>query len=439
MITFLNKIEDKLFIWLFKTYWFLISKRYSKNLDKNLKLFFGTMPIINIKYWNNILKRYGYSSKTIVKFNPYSINKKSDFDLYIDDIITFYKKKRIPNRFLLKFPLLFLFDYCLKRFNIFHLSFKGIGVLEKYGIDESKFIKLFGSKIIIIPYGEDFLQYNKLDNYSLRHGLMTHYPKSIIEEEKIEKNVKYWVKSSDIVIASNILEGKYNWDLIPFVNLSINIDQWTPKAVYSDSSGNDKTVVVAHCPNHRSIKGTEFIIQSVNALKNENLKVKLLLIEGVPNDRLIDLLREDVDILIEQLFSGYGLNGLEGLATGLPVISNLPNNSRINMFRRYSYLKECPVISSNPEKLTDDLRVLIKNPDLRKKIGKSSRRYAEKYHSEESALYMFKNIYNKIWYKKDVDLMNLFNPANPDSYNNKSPLVDNPLVFNCIPKECYKK
>lgn len=437
MISLLNKVENILFIYFIKLYWRFVSKRYSKNSRGEIKLFFGTMPIINIKYWSKILSKYNFFSKTVVKINPYSINKKNDFDIYLENILEYYKQKKIPNRFLLKFPLLFLFDYSLKRFNIFHLSFKGFGVLGKYGIDESKYIKLFGSKIIIIPYGEDFLQYNKLDNYSLRHGLMTHYPKSISEEEKIENNVKYWVRNCDVVIASNILEGKYNWDLIPFVNLSLDIKKWQTKTKYSSNNGSNNVVKIAHCPNHRTIKGTEFIIKSIEKLKSENLKVKLFLIEGIPNDQLIDFLREEVDILVEQLFSGYGLNGLEGLATGIPVVSNLPNNSRINMFRRYSYLDECPVISSNPEKLTDDLRVLIKNPDLRKQIGQSGRIYAEKYHSEESAFFMFKNIYDKIWYGKDVDLMNLYNPLNPDSFNNQTSLVKNPLIYNCIPKEYY--
>ena len=41
--------------------------------------------------------------------------------------------------------------------------------------------------------------------------------------------------------------------------------------------------------------------------------------------------------------------------------------------------------------------------------------------------------------KSDVDLMNLFNPLNPESYNNQSPIINHPLVKNKIPKELMKK
>ena len=434
----INKIEDKIFIFLIKKYWKIISSKYSFYLRESPKLFFCTIPIINIKYWSKILSDY-YYSKTVIKFKPYSINNFSDFDYSIEDILKHYKKKYVPNRYLLKYPMLFLFDYSLKRFNIFHLSFKGIGVYEKYGIDEVKFIKLFGSKIVMIPYGADFLQYNKLDNYSLRHGLMSHYPKSIFQEDAIEKIVKYWVAGSDIVIASNILEGKFNWNLIPFVNLSLNLDQWKPKTNYNSNNGLNGTIKIAHCPNHRSIKGTEFIIQAIDKLKSEKLKVELVLFEGVQNKEVLRFLKEEADILIEQLFSGYGLNGLEGMSLGVPVISSLSSNSRNKMYRRFSYLNECPILSSSPEELTNDLRILVKNPELRKNLGENGRLYAEKYHSEKSAMFMFRNIYKKIWHNIDVDLMNMYNPLNPDSYNNQSPLINHPLVENKIPKELMEK
>lgn len=433
MFKFLNKLEDFIFLYLVKKYWEVSSHKYRKYLKKDLRLFFGITPIINIKYWSKILQNLNFYSKTVVETKNFNINKKTDFDLYLSDILDYYKKKYIPKRYISKYYSIFLFDYSIKRFNIFHLTFKGFGIYQKFGIDECQILKLFGSKTIIIPYGADFLQYNKINNYSFRHGLMTHYPQSINSEENINKNVRYWAKNADVIIGSNILEGKYKWDLIPFVNLSLDISNWKTKNNYNNNNGENGVVIIAHCPNHRKIKGTEFIINAINNLKKENLKIELLLFEGVKNDVIIEQFSSNVDILVEQLFAGYGLNGVEGLASGIPVLSNLINNDRNLMYRRFSYLNECPVISTSVEALTNDLRILIKNPKLREKIGKSGRLYVEKYHSEKFAKFMFSSIYDKIFYNKNIDLLNLFNPLNPESYNNSIPLIKHDLINNKLP------
>ena len=125
---------------------------------------------------------------------------------------------------------------------------------------------------------------------------------------------------------------------------------------------------------------------------------------------------------------------MEGMAHGVPVLSNLSDENYTRAFRRYSYLNECPILTSTPESIKEDLRILIKNPALRKDIGIASRKYVEKYHSNKTAQYVFTKVYDKIWYNKEVDLMNMFHPLNPDSYNNQSPKIEHPLIENKIPK-----
>ena len=76
--------------------------------------------------------------------------------------------------------------------------------------------------------------------------------------------------------------------------------------------------------------------------------------------------------------------------------------------------------------------MLVTNPELREELGRSGRRYAEKYHSEETARYMFGAVYEKIWFGKDIDLMNLFHPLKSE-YNHHRALVEHPLVENKLP------
>jgi len=191
-------------------------------------------------------------------------------------------------------------------------------------------------------------------------------------------------------------------------------------------------VKIFHAPNHRGLKGTEFIVEAVNQLVEEGLKVELVLIEKMQNHELLELLRNEADILVDQLLFGYGLNAIEGMALGLPVVTNLENEEYTRAFRRYSYLNECPAVSGTPESILDVLRVLIAKPDLRKQLGLANRKYAEKYHSEKTATFMFSKIYDKIWNNASINLMSLFLPLDRSSYNNQSDKIVHPLFENKI-------
>jgi glycosyltransferase involved in cell wall biosynthesis len=219
--------------------------------------------------------------------------------------------------------------------------------------------------------------------------------------------------------------------------ITIDTTLWRARRFYSPADGINDTVKILHTPNYRWFKGTEFLLRTVEELKADGLKIELLLIEKKPNDVIRCLMYEQADILAEQFIAtGYGLNGIEGMASGLPVMANLENEAYMRLFRRYSYLTECPVLSTTPETLKQNLRLLITNPQLREELGLAGRQYVEKYHSEETAHYMFGSIYDKIWYGKDIDLMNLFHPLLSE-YNRRQPLVRHPLIENKLPAGRY--
>jgi hypothetical protein len=114
------------------------------------------------------------------------------------------------------------------------------------------------------------------------------------------------------------------------------------------------------------------------------------------------------------------------------VMSNLEHEAYTRVFRRYAFLNECPILSTTPENLTQNLRVLVKNPKLREELGRAGRKYVEKYHSYEMAQYLFGSIYEKIIRGRDVDLMNLFHPLTSE-FNRRKPLVQHPLIENRLP------
>jgi hypothetical protein len=122
------------------------------------------------------------------------------------------------------------------------------------------------------------------------------------------------------------------------------------------------------------------------------------------------------------------------MASGLPILVNLESEPHSRPFRRYSYLDECPALSTSPETITANLRRLVTDPQLRETLGRAGREYVEKYHSFSTAQYMFGAIYRKILDGDDVDLMRLFHPL-MSAYVTGTPRIVHPLTENRLPPD----
>ncbi|MBT3667494.1 MAG: hypothetical protein HN548_08445 [Opitutae bacterium] len=151
----------------------------------------------------------------------------------------------------------------------------------------------------------------------------------------------------------------------------------------------------------------------------------------MPNSEVREVLRDSTDILVEQLIcTGHGMNAVEGFSSGLPVVSNLEDDSCTTMFRRWSFLNECPIASASPETLLNVLRKLVTSPELRLQLGRAGREYAEKYLGFDSAQYLFGEVIEFLYGRRE-SLINLYHPLLGD-YHKRKPMVEHPLVNNRI-------
>jgi glycosyltransferase involved in cell wall biosynthesis len=399
------------------------------------RLVWGPTPLINNKYWSNALKRAGYESVTLMQ-TYYSISEKEDFDKYWDELVPKSRWGLLNKIYKCLSPYV-VFVYAIRNSDIVHHSFAG-GFLANTGLKklEAVLLKKAGCKIVIIGYGADHYQYSQVTDRSLLHGLLSCYPQQAHEEEDIRDRVSYWTKHADVILGG-YGSGSGRWDALPVVTIAVDVSQWQPRREYSQNNGKNGKVIVIHTPNHRAFKGTEFLVQAVEELREEGLMVELIIVENRPNTEVRRLISEKADILAEQFIaSTYALSGIEGMVSGLPVLANLDHEGYTLVFRRYSYLNECPILSTPPERLKENLKLLVINPQLREELGRAGRRYVEKYHSEETAKYLFGSIYDKIWYGKDVELMDLFHPLKSE-YNRQKPMVQHPLVENRLPKSYF--
>ena len=133
------------------------------------------------------------------------------------------------------------------------------------------------------------------------------------------------------------------------------------------------TINIVHAPSNRAKKGTEYVVKSVEKIKNEGYNVNLMLVEDIPYNNVIEYYKQ-ADIVVDQLLLGwYGNVTIECMALGKPVCVYIKEDV-------VSHLPFMPVLNTSPESLVENLKILIEDKELREELGKKGRKYVEKVH-----------------------------------------------------------
>lgn len=402
---------------------------------KRRKIIWGPVPIINNKYWSEAIRLVGYDSETLVLTYYSNINKKEDFDKYFTDLLP-APLRILPKIAQMEFACYAALFYVLRNAQIINIPFSGgpLGFTAVWWLEPLLF-RLFGVRTVVIPYGADVFVYALVQDAVLRHGLMLSYPHESYIEKTVRRQVDFWQNHADAIVSGFYTDGLYRWDVPVGSPLTIDVSLWKSKTEYSSNDGQNAPVRVLHAPNHRGLKGTEFLIHAIDELRAEGLKIELVILEKVANDRVREAMQE-VDIAADQfIIPGYGMFAVEAMASGLPVIAPMGIENSLRLFRYYSFLDECPVVAVAPDTIKPVLRALACHPQLRKQLGEAGRAYVEKYHSYETAQYLFDSIYRKLLGQTNLQLMDLFHPAKSE-YNRKRPRVCHPLIKGALPG-CY--
>lgn len=367
------------------------------------------------------MKLGGHESETFM-FNFYSINKREDFDRIL---LEEYRWCPIVFR-----PYLG-FISALIRYDIVVTSFSGFMLVTPILKHMQAWLfRLAAIRTVVIPYGGDVYVYRRVRSIGVLQGLLFSYPEAARKQKQIARDVDYWTERANVVIAGGLApDGLGRWDVPISSVLFIDLDQWQATSRYSNADGFNGAVTIGHTPNHRGFKGSEFLLDAVERLKAEGLRVELCLLEGVSNEQVRRTLGTDIDILVEQLiYSGHAMSGLEGMASGLPVVCNLEDDQYFLPARRWSFFGECPLVSAEPENLVAVLRELVTNPKLREELGHMGRQYAEKYHGLDSCRYLFTAVIDYLYGRRN-SLMDLYHPLTSE-YVNRSPRIVPPLDKN---------
>ena len=269
------------------------------------------------------------------------------------------------------------FVYALFKFNVFHFHI-GKTILYNYDL---WIYPLFKKKLFCEFHGSELRDYVKFSETS----------KFVPEEEDslskkaVMRNKKICKMATGIILHDDELIPYLPQEHAPVnvVPLRMDLSLFTPNY----PKGNRETIKIVHAPSNRHLKGTDYVIATIDRLKNKYENIELVLVEGKQPKEAREIYAQ-ADIVIDQLFIGtYGVLAIESMALGKPVITYISDDMKLRL------PEELPIVSADIDSLETALEQLILDADLRYMLGVKGREYVENYHDYQKISCVLKEIY----------------------------------------------
>lgn len=260
-----------------------------------------------------------------------------------------------------------------------------------------RLVRLAGIRIVVQSHGSDLLC---IGPYRSRYGwperAQLDYPQWDLTayREVVEERVKLFGRYADFMMAGDAIYEP----VLPRADLSLHTVPVDTEALLPRPASPKGVPVIVHAPNHRHIKGTQYLIDAVDRLRDRGFAFELRLIEGVPRHEALKMY-VDADIVADQFIIGaYGIFALEGMALGKPVLTYLDEEH----LRRPIY--NHPLIHTTPENVIEVLAALHAVPELRARIGAASRASVVRYQSFDALAQVWTRVYRHVWWREPLNL-----------------------------------
>ncbi len=373
--------------------WILVTALFERRKRRDRpRVFWGTVPLISIKYHQQAIKLFGYDSVSVVD-ELYFLTARSDFDHTTWELLERTPVvKWLPVGFKRRIVAYSTFLWALRRCDIF--VFYASSMILRYTrlkFRELWLLRLAGKKVVMLAYGGDVQVASRATNLLYKHALAQDYPAFVRGEKRTLRELDYLSRSADHIVSGvDWVDYMPWWDRLTVGHFAIDMRQWQPSRPRSRPRAD--RVVVLHAPNHREIKGTRFLIRACEELAAEGVPVELELLEGVPNTLIHERMAE-ADIVADQFIIGwYAMFAIEGMSMGKPVLCYL-RPDLLELHSLYATANDCPLVNTPPLRIKDILRDLVADPERREELGRRGRDYVEANHSLEAVGAMFDAIF----------------------------------------------
>jgi hypothetical protein len=253
----------------------------------------------------------------------------------------------------------------LVRYDIFHFNFgNSLLTLRAFGrvFDELAVVKRAGKTVFVTFQGCDVRP---------RSACACRRADCVANDRYRAPNAARFARHADRIFHVN--PDLRRWlpgsRFVPYANVD-------PRAVRVAPAQRRDTMVVAHAPTDRDVKGTRHVIEAVEALREQGLGIELDLIEGV-SSKLAQRRLGESDVVVDQLMIGwYGGVAVEAMALGKPVLCYI----REQAAEDNPFGAALPILRTTASRLAEDLRALALDEGRRRDAGAAGRSFVETHH-----------------------------------------------------------
>lgn len=339
---------------------------------KNKTVFLGNIDIASqVSDLRHVLQEAGVKCITLHNREPNPIIKeKVHINLYkLKNSIPIFRPHRF-NYWLRKNWSIYIHKlvqwWCVKRCDVFIFfwnSFNG-------DFSDIELLKRKNKRIIFCFVGDDvrwfFAQKQEFEKYQLKHiEYDNDYDYSLNGLRERLRRIRNSERFATIIF-SRLDQAQLQ--LKPYYRFHMMVDTKKIKPNFNQN----KIPVVVHAPSNKVGKGSKYVTDAINELKLEGIEFVFKQIEGLENNKLIQLLAS-ADIVIDQMICpGSGKIASEALASGKVVISHMAySNYPQNIDLDY------PVVDANVNNIKEVLKQIVLDVEFRKKRAIASRKFAE--------------------------------------------------------------
>ena len=252
------------------------------------------------------------------------------------------------------------FARLLWRFDVFHFYWGDSFIHAPHlGVQHWDFdvLRALGKKIAMTFQGCDIRQKDQfLKEFDLCACSFCEEECGPRKQRRKALNVEKTVRCADAVFVSTP-------DLLSVLPLATLLPQTAPRLSPVDNYSpppEGGPMRVLHSPTHRAKKGTNAVLRAVERLREEGIKIELVLNEGLSWERNIEAMR-GCHLVLDQLCGGwYGYVSVEAMAMGLPVICHL----REDLKARVPYGRDIPIIGADVYSIEEVLRRCSREPGM---------------------------------------------------------------------------
>jgi glycosyltransferase involved in cell wall biosynthesis len=366
------------------------------------RVLWGSQPIKALAWMAEAARRAGYEGHVVAR-ELFAIYPEQHFDHVV------FARSANPaiHRLVDSLKAYWFLARALGRYDAFAYYFDG-GVLRRTLLErwEIPLLKLLRKKVVLIPYGSDAWVTDHIPDLLWRAALLIDYPELGARASAVERKVRRGCERADCVLGCMAhIACLPRWDILPLT--CYPVDTHAVQPVWPTAEG---PVRIVHAANHRGFKGTDFLVAAVERLQGEGHDIELDVVERTTNEDALERIAK-ADIYVDQLVAGYAFAAMEAMALGKVVISPIDRTEATRVFRRYSYLDECPIVDASPETIHEVLARLIADRAGWPALARATREFCERRHSFDANAEMWDAIFRRIWFGEDVDLINLYHPV----------------------------